>query len=190
METFLGEIMLFAGNFAPVGWAACEGQLLSVAENEALFVLLGTTYGGDGFTNFGLPDLRGRVPNHVGKGTDISEAYLGGIRGTERNTLTQAEMPSHTHAATATVSPKTNSNPDENAESPEGNYLRKFTGEKKYATVQTFIDGKADNPKQTGQSTVSITVNQTGGNAPYNNIQPTLAMMYCIAVTGIFPSRP
>lgn len=164
---FLGEIRIFPYNFAPRGWAQCDGQLLSIAQNTALFSLLGTTYGGNGTTTFGLPELRGRVPMHRGQGPGLSNYDLGQISGTETVTLTQSNMPAHGHLASA-------NNGAASATRPAGNFP---AGGGSYATAS---DGSTLN---------AAFIQNTGGNQPFNNIQPYLVLNFCIAQEGIFPSR-
>src|SRR6187551_576055 len=120
MESFIASIILFAGNFAPRGWAFCQGQILSIAQNTALFSILGTTFGGNGQTTFALPDLRGRVPMHWGQGPGLTNRTLGEIGGTENVTLTVNNLPSHTHVSTLTAA-QPSSNLAGNADSPNGN---------------------------------------------------------------------
>jgi microcystin-dependent protein len=165
-EPFLGEVRPFAGNFAPVGWQLCDGTLLSIAENDALFALLGTTYGGDGITTFAVPDLRSRVPLH--QSTTFSMGTAGGV---ENVTLTQAQAPTHVHNFVAsTNAPSTNT--------PQGNVLGASP------TVQMFISDSPDGALN------AATVSASGGGAPHTNIQPFGTVTYIIATAGIWPSRP
>ncbi len=179
MDPILGSIIIFAGNFAPKPWAFCQGQLLSIAQNSALFAILGTTYGGDGQTTFALPDLRGRVAVSQGQGPGLSNYFLGQQAGTENVTLNVSQMPSHSHnvaandsTANATVSPK-------NA------YLS-----------QTNVPGTRPTTSDTYASSLATattlnpaTIQSQGGSLPHTNIQPLLAINYIIALQGIFPSR-
>jgi len=165
MDPFLGEIILFAGNFAPRGWALCEGQLLSINQNQALFSLFGTTYGGDGRTTFGLPDLRGRAPVSEGHGAGLTNRALGSRSGTETNTITVAQMASHNHV----VSIPTNAGPGTETEGVLG---------------AAAIYAEDSNSSYSG-----ITVSHNGGGMPINNMQPFLALNYIVAITGTFPSR-
>lgn len=173
-ESFIGEIKMFAGNFAPRGWAFCDGQLLAIASNSALFSILGTTYGGDGRTSFALPDLRGRVAMHPGSGPGLTPRRLGERGGTETNTLTVNQLPSHNHTATAT-------NPvyddEANTDDPTGKYPA-VSGENMYSD-QTNVDGALP----------TITVNHTGGSQSVNNLQPYTTVNYIICLQGLFPSR-
>ncbi|WP_206082003.1 phage tail protein [Maribellus sediminis] len=178
MDPFLGQIMMFAGNFPPRGWAFCDGTLLPISSNTALFSILGTTYGGDGRTTFALPDLRGRVAMHPGHGPGLSSRILGQKGGTESVTLTTSEMPSHNHAATGTVQAK-NGQPDES--NPGGTVPASLTG---------GAEGYAETPNTTMKSGgVDITVGNNGGNLPHTNVQPFNCVNYIIALQGVFPSR-
>ena len=163
---FLGEIKIVAFNYAPRGWAECNGQLLPINQNQALFSLLGTTYGGDGRVNFALPDLRGRVSLHQGQG------YVEGQRGGEENhTLAVSEMPAHIHVPNASTQ-----SPDQSHAT--GNLWASNTSFSPYgATVnqQTILDPS--------------TIASAGGSQPHNNMSPYLALLFCIALQGIFPSR-
>jgi len=168
-EPFLGEIRVFGFNFAPVGWAFCQGQLLPIAQNTALFSLLGTTYGGDGIQTFALPDLRSRVPVGFGQGPGLSSYVLGQQSGTENVTLTQVQMPQHSHTVQANDSPGT-------ATRPAGGVLAR-TGAGTYATSTD------------GTTMLTNMVSGSGGSQPHTNLQPLLGINFCIALQGIFPSR-
>ena len=169
MEPFIGEIRLFPWEWNPRGWMLCAGQLLSVPQYSALFALLGTTYGGNGTTTFALPDLRGRVP------IDRSSAEPQGTRdGTETVTITNATMPIHTHAMIGTSTVAT-------LKAPPGHALANDT-----SPAADFYAAVAGNPV-TPLSPNSIGI--AGGNQPHDNMQPFLVLNYCIATTGIFPSR-
>jgi len=177
-DPFIGEIRMFAGTFAPNGWALCDGQLLSIAQNTALFSLLGTTYGGDGRTTFGLPDLRGRVAIHPGQGPGLSNYILGEKSGAEQVTLTTNQIPAHTHAASGTIQAK-NGQPDES--NPGGQVP---------ATLTNGTEGYAETPNTTMLANgVNVTVGNTGGSQPHTNIQPFQCVNFIIALFGIFPSR-
>ena len=166
---FIGQITLFAGNFAPRGWAFCQGQLLSIAQNTALFSLLGTTYGGNGQTTFGLPDLRGRVPMGMGQGPGLSLYVQGQMGGVETVTLISTQMPQHTHTLQASSALPTVADPT-GAVLPSG-YSRI------YATGTT------------GVAMGATSIAAAGGSQPHENRQPYLAMNYIIATEGIYPSR-
>ena len=165
-EPFLGEIRILGFNFAPRGWAMCAGQILSIAQNTALFSLLGTTYGGNGTQTFALPDLRGRVPLSVGQGPGLSNYDQGEVSGTETVTLTTGQMPGHGHLAGA-------SNGAASATRPNGNFP---AGGGAYAAAS---DGSTLN---------AAFVQSAGGSQPHSNLQPLLVLNFCIALQGIFPS--
>ncbi len=178
MEPFIGQIIMFAGNFAPRGWALCDGQLLAISENSALFSILGTTYGGDGRTTFGLPDLRGRVPMHAGSGPGRTPRSLGSAGGSETNTLNVNQLPSHTHDAQAKVQTPA-SNDIGNQHSPEGNYPAASKEEPYTDAANTSM----------GEVKAEVTVGNTGANQPINNVQPFQCVNYIIALQGEYPSR-
>jgi microcystin-dependent protein len=169
-EPFVGEIRMFAGNFAPRGWAFCDGQLLAVSQNDALFSLLGTIYGGDGRTTFGLPDLRGRLPVHAGSGPGLSPVRLGAKGGAEKVTLTVPQLPSHTHPYQGTTLAGDQS-------VPTSNVVGGRTGD------NTYIEDAAS----TAMS--SSSVGNTGGSSSHTNLQPFLCVHFIIALFGIYPSR-
>ena len=166
---FLGQIKIFAGNFAPQGWALCNGQILPISQYDALFVLLGTTYGGDGQTTFALPNLQGRLPIHAGQGPSLSNYSLGQTGGTEMVTLTSAQIASHTHALQGTASPGTSTSP-----------------------AGLVPAGGAGNIYGTATPTTGMypgTVGTAGSSSPHDNTMPFLVINYIIALQGIFPSR-
>ena len=171
-EPFLGQILLFGGQFEIRGWAFCDGRLLSIAENSALFALLGTTYGGDGVSTFALPDLRGRAPLHYGptQGPGLSPYVEGQVGGSETVTLTQQELPAHNHAVSVGAS-----NGAPSSSRPIGSI---------YASG-TMYDAAAN----AGGSLGAVTVANEGSNGAHNNMEPYLAINYIIALEGIFPSR-
>ena len=186
MEPFTGQILMFAGNFAPRGWAFCEGQLLAINQNTALFSILGTTYGGDGRTTFALPDLRGRCPIHPGAGPGLSQRRLGEKGGTEHNTLNVTQLPAHNHQAAGHVNA---SNTAGNTNSPAGT---------SFAVSETVIDRSTtantnsytNAPADTAMANnVSVDVGSTGGNQAVNNMQPFSCVNYIIALQGVYPSR-
>lgn len=179
MEEFIGVIKLFAGTFEPRGWAYCDGRILPIAQNTALFSLLGTTYGGNGQTTFALPDLRSRIPVGTGTGPGLSTYVAGQSLGTESVTMTLANMPAHNHPITGTVKiPINDSNAD--ADGPVGAYLG-TPGESIYSTTQ---NGFAANAVTSDLNTAPI-----GGNIPLSITQPVLALNYIICLYGIYPSR-
>ncbi len=169
-EPFIGEIRMFGFGFAPQGWAQCNGQLLPIAENTALFSLLGTTYGGDGRTTFALPDLRSRVPAGQGQGPGLSSYAQGQAGGAETVTLTAAQMPGHAHPVRASGSAA-------DSDQPAGRTLARSAGYTYTAKPGTGTVMNAD------------MVGEAGGGQPHGNIQPYLAVTFCIATAGIFPSR-
>jgi microcystin-dependent protein len=177
MEGFIGQIILFAGNFAPRNWAFCQGQLISIAQNTALFSILGTTYGGDGRTTFGLPDLQGRTAMHPGNGPGLPSYRLGQKGGTTTNTLNATQLPSHTHAATASVHLGTAANVPSGSDA----YLPISTG------ANFFSNAKGNANLNAGSTTV--TVGNTGNNQQVNNMQPSLSIYYVICMVGVYPSR-
>jgi len=170
-EPFLAEIRIFAGTFAPLGWAFCDGQLLSIAQNTALFSLIGTTYGGDGRTNFALPNLQGRAPMHPGTGPGLTPRQLGQQVGTETVTLSETQMPNHTHALRATVSRGA-------AGTPQDNAFNRSTGDTAYNTPSNL----------TGMAPAMAP--PTGGGQAHNNMQPFLTLNFIIALQGLYPQRP
>jgi len=167
-EPFIAEIRIFAGNFAPRGWAFCNGQLLPIAQNTALFSLIGTTYGGDGRTTTALPNLQGRAPMHPGGGPGLTIRRLGEKGGNTTVTLTEAQMPQHTHTLQATEE-------EVDRRTPENRFLAE--GEQIYGTA-TNLGNMANG---------SLTAN--GGSQPHNNMQPFLAVNFIVALTGLYPSR-
>ena len=185
-DPFIGQILLFAGTFAPRNWALCDGQLLPINSNQALFSILGTTYGGDGRTTFALPELRSRVPLGVGQGSGLSNRHLGERSGVEGVTLTQAEMAAHQHAEgastlTAELGAHTGSAADSSAPNPSLVLSR-------IPDVNLYSSSDANLQAISGP-TISSTVGNAGGSGAHENRQPLLALNYIIALFGIFPSR-
>lgn len=168
-EPFVGEIRMFAGSFAPRGWAFCDGQLLAVSQNDALFSLFGTIYGGDGRTTFGLPDLRGRIPIHAGAGPGLSDRRLGSKGGTEQVTLTANQIPSHSHPWQASGDGASAALPKEAALA---------------ATTTNVYHSSANLVGMNGAM-----VGNTGGSQPHTNLMPTLCIHFIVALFGIYPSR-
>ena len=165
-EPFLSEIRLMSFQFAPVGWALCNGQLLPINQNQALFSLLGTTFGGDGQTNFGLPDLRGRTPIHVGSGHTLGERG-----GEQAHTLSIAELPTHLHSWKANATPTSVSN------TPDSSMV-----------LATSVGDSAWGPATNLVAMNAATLSNTGGSQPHLNMQPFLTLNFCIALQGTFPS--
>jgi microcystin-dependent protein len=171
MDPFVAEIRIFPFNFAPKGWAVCDGQILPLSQNTALFSLLGTTYGGDGKSNFALPNLQGAAPMHPGQGPGLSLHDLGEAGGTDAVTLLESELPAHTHPLRAdTIDPA-----DTNVPSPTAS-LAVSTGGTLYQTsANTQLAPQALTP--------------AGGGQPHNNLMPYLTLNYCIALQGVYPPR-
>jgi microcystin-dependent protein len=168
-QPYVGEIRIFAGNFAPYGWLFCDGSLLSIAENETLFNLIGTTYGGDGQETFGLPDLRGRIPVHQGQGPGLGQYAMGQMGGTETETLTTQQIPAHQHAVMAATGVGNQTPPTGSvvAQSPQ---------------IQLYIEDAPDANMAAGA------VGSTGGSRAHENLMPYLCVNYIISLYGIFPS--
>ena len=167
-EPFLGMIIIVPYNFAPRGWAFCSGQILPIAQNTALFSLLGTTFGGNGQTTFALPDMRGRCALSSGQGPGLSSYTLGEVAGTETITLTVNQIPAHPHTVLANGESNTTGKPANNYPATNGAY----------------------NPANDGtQMAAGMIPPSGGGNQPHDNMQPYLVLNYCIALEGIFPSR-
>ena len=164
-QPYVGEIRMFAGNFAPAGWMFCEGQLLPISENETLFQLIGTTYGGDGESTFALPDLRGRLPMHQGNGFILAETG-----GAEEITLTTSQIPVHTHPELANSTTATQNNPGTNVLAQA-------------ATVDAYVTGGPF------VNLSPLSCGPTGGTQPHTNIQPYLCVDFIISLFGIFPSQ-
>lgn len=175
-DPFIGEIRLFAGNYAPVGWLLCEGQTVSIAEYETLFALLGTTYGGNGTTNFALPNLSEKLPIGQGSGPGLTRRVLGQTCGAASVPLTPAQLPAHTHAIQASTDAASTISPGATlslgAASPPSTFYD--NGEAAAATTKAFS---------------SQACSSAGGNAPHNNMMPSLSLSYIIATTGFFPQQ-
>ncbi len=187
LEPFLGEICIVPYNFAPRNYAFTNGQIMSIAQNSALFALLGTTYGGNGIQTFALPDTRGRVIVGAGQSPGTSDYQLGQMGGTENVTLTVNQMPAHTHAATTTVAVKARGVSTEgNADSPSGNAWAAKSRGTLYSNAAPNVDMAAGAIEVAGAST---TIGLTGGSQPFSIVQPYLVLNPIIALQGIFPSR-
>ena len=171
MAPYVGEIRMFAGNFAPNGWMFCEGQPLPISENEVLFQLIGTTYGGDGEETFNLPNLASRVPIHWGTGPDGTTYQIGEMAGTEQETLSTNQIPNHTHPLTASTQNGTETNPG-------GHVLAGSS-----SSVQPYVDD-AGTVALNAQSITPV-----GGSQPHENTQPFLCINFIISLFGIFPSQ-
>ncbi len=171
-DPFVAEIRIFGFNFAPTGWAFCDGQLLPISQNTALFSLLGTTYGGDGKSNFALPNLQGQVPMHPGQGPGLSLHNLGESGGSDTVTLLTSQIPGHNHALMASAQPAEDS-------SPAGEALGRSVGAALYQT-------------NTAQNLVAMApeaLAPSGGGQPHNNLMPYLTLTFCIALQGVYPPR-
>ncbi|MFL5806984.1 MAG: phage tail protein [Roseiflexaceae bacterium] len=167
---FVAEIRIFGLNFAPTGWAFCNGQLMPISQNTALFSLLGTTYGGDGRTTFALPNLQGSVPMHPGQGPGLSPRDLGETGGSNSVTLITSEMPLHSHALQASIGVAAGRDPTDAA-------IARSRGANAYGPATSLV---TMNPQALAVA---------GGSQPHNNMQPYLTLTFCIALQGIFPSR-
>lgn len=170
-DPFVAEIRIFPFNFAPKGWAWCNGQLMPLSQNTALFSLLGTTYGGDGKSTFALPDLEGRAPMHPGQGPGLSLHDLGETGGSETVTLLESEIPAHTHALRASVNPADSPN-------PTGAFPAAPANDNIYAPFGAAV------------SMAPEALAPAGGDQPHNNLQPYLTFYFNIALQGVFPARP
>jgi len=176
-EPFIGQIIMFAGNFQIRGYAFCNGQTLAISQNTALFSILGTTYGGNGQTTFALPNLQSRVPIHFGQGPGLSPYVLGQQAGSENVTLTSQQMPAHNHNVL------TNSS-NGNSSTPENNFIAPAVLS---GATPTAVNGYRNSQDGTLMNAQSLSI--AGGNQPHPNIQPYLALNFLIALQGIFPSR-
>ncbi|MDE2483038.1 MAG: phage tail protein [bacterium] len=170
-QPYIGSIVLFAGNFAPRGWALCWGQLLPIAQNAALFSILGTTYGGNGVQTFALPDLRGRVPIQQGQAPGLSAYVLGEASGTETTTLLTPNLPQHNHLLMGNQQASGNEFPG------PAHVIGASTADKMYTNQAPNVN------------MAPTSISMTGGNQPFSNMQPYLALNFIIALQGIFPSR-
>ena len=173
MDPFVAEIRIFPFNFAPKGWAFCDGQLMPLSQNTALFSLLGTTYGGDGKSTFALPNLQGMSAMHPGQGQGLSQRFLGEQGGEESVTLLVSEMPAHTHTVNGLTALATTTTPTSGT------------------TLGRSVNGPAYADDASGfQTFAPEALPPAGGSLPHNNLQPYLTLNYCIALQGVFPARP
>lgn len=176
-QPYVGEIRIFAGNFPPAGWAMCDGQLMAIADNDTLFTLIGTTYGGDGQSTFGMPDLRGRAPVH--SGTSSGQTYIvGQSAGVETVTLSSQQMPQHTHSLVSTATPATTNVPTN---------ATIFADIGPAAINNLFAFKPYDGSNQVTLNATSVS--PVGGNQPHDNMQPYLGLNFIISLYGIFPSQ-
>jgi len=172
-DPFVAEVRILPTNFAPTGWAFCDGQLLPISQNTALFSLLGTTYGGDGKSTFALPDLQGRAPMHPGQGAGLSNHDLGETAGSEISTLLESEIPAHAHAIRADAADPA----DVQAPSPAVVLARSQGGNAYQTSTASLV------------SLAATSLGTAGGGQPHNNMQPYLTLNFCIALQGVFPPR-
>jgi microcystin-dependent protein len=172
MDPFVAEIRIFPFNFAPKGWAFCDGQILPISQNTALFSLLGTTYGGDGKSNFALPDMQGNAPMHPGQGPGLSLHDLGETGGSDTVTLLESEIPSHSHSMNAQNVPLST------VTLPTGNTFSHPASGNLFNKVGPVVVAMAD-----------VTLAPAGGDQPHNNMQPYLTLNFCIALQGVYPPR-
>ena len=170
-DPYIGQIMMVPYSFVPRNWAECNGQVLSIAQNSALFSLIGTQYGGDGVTTFGLPDLRGRVPLGVGSGPGLTTTTMGEKKGTETNTLTTAQLPAHNHTVNAVLA-------EGNQNSPTGSLL-----------ADTKLLDKEYSNATTTTTMGSTMIGNTGNGQAVNNMQPSTTVRYVIATQGVYPTQ-
>ena len=170
-QPYYGEIRMFGGNFAPLGWAMCNGQLMSIVENDALFTLIGTTYGGDGQTTFGLPDLRGRIPIHAGQGPGLSNRVRGESSGVETVTLTVNQLSAHGHALASSTDTATQA-------SPAGNLLAQPS------TIDLYRPATVPSAALSPNAITSA-----GGSQPHDTMGPFLSITFIIALEGLFPTQ-
>jgi microcystin-dependent protein len=177
---FVAEIRIFPFNFAPRGWAFCDGQLLPLSQNTALFSLLGTTYGGDGKSNFALPNLQGNAPMQQGQGPGLSDRFLGEQSGSETVTLLQSEIPAHPHSLNATTVKGTTASPS-GAELASGQWNNNQGGSGGLQYYTTTAPSANMSP---------FAIGVAGGSLPHNNMMPYLTLNFCIALQGVFPPRP
>lgn len=177
-DPFVGQITLYPYNFAPKGWAICQGQLLPISQYNALFSLIGTFFGGNGTSNFALPDLRGRVPVGFGQSPGGSDYIMGEIGGIENVTLLNSEMPIHNHALNATTTQGNDNN-------PSGNILASPA----VGRGSSGSSGQPYNPGTPNTTLLPTSLAVAGNNLPHNNVQPSLVLTPCIALIGVFPAR-
>lgn len=182
MEGTIAEIRMFAGNFAPRFWASCQSQILPIAQNTALFSILGTTYGGNGQTTFALPDLRGRIPIGAGQGPGLSYYSLGQVAGTESNTILDSNFPLHTHPLSGTITMNATAVAGD-SDTPQAKYPATLAGTDMYST--------ANNGSSLGNMNTVLTAQPAGQASPnpVNNMQPVLGMIYIICMSGVYPAR-
>lgn len=191
VEPFVGQIQAFGFAFAPIGWHFCDGTLMSVSEQTVLFTLIGTTYGGNGNTTFGLPDLRGRVPLHMGQGGGLSLRQIGEASGVESVTITTAQMPAHSHILSVTGGGYKVSSANGMVAIPDStnNVIGAAFDSAVSNTNNAYNNLPPDVVLNTGASAGTVSISITGSGVPFENMEPFLTINYCIALEGIFPSR-
>jgi microcystin-dependent protein len=178
MQGYIGEIRIFAGTFAPASWQFCNGSTISISDNETLFTLIGTTYGGDGVQTFCLPDLRSRVPIGTGQGPGFPNVVLGQVGGSENVTMSTSQMPGHVHVGTGTIALPALAGTDTTG-SPSGAILAGLAGAYSAEASDTNLKPVS----------ASVTIDPIGGNIPFSIMQPSMAINYIICIYGIFPTR-
>jgi microcystin-dependent protein len=178
-QPYVGQILIFGGNFAPAGWAMCQGQLVPISENDTLFNLIGTTYGGDGQSTFGLPNLQGRVPLHMGQGAGLSSYVIGQASGVESVTLNTQQLPNHNHLVQVS-SPNANAN----ANKPANNVVVADEFQNSGKSLFTYAPFNNTNQSALGPQSIGL----TGGNQPHENRQPLLVLNFIISLFGVYPS--
>jgi microcystin-dependent protein len=173
-DPYVGEIRMFGFSRVPAGWQACDGSLLPISQYEVLYMLLSTTYGGDGVNTFGVPDLRGRVPVEQGQGAGLTARVLGQVTGTETVTLSSGQLPAHTHFCTATTDAGTTATPGSSVT---------------FGAIVADTMYTSDITGLTAYTLANASIGAQGGSQPHNNLMPTLSVPFCIATVGIFPSQ-
>lgn len=176
MDPYIGEVRAFGFNFAPVGWAFCDGQLMSISQNTALFSILGTTYGGDGVSNFALPNLQNSAPMHWGSGLGLTPRTLGEVLGSNTVTVTTAQAPAHTHAMQVA---QAGGAAQESGTPSSASWLGNSNPGQAYSDTKAALDS----------SLAPNAIGVSGGSQPHQNMQPILALNFCIALEGIFPPQ-
>ncbi|HEY4016708.1 MAG TPA: tail fiber protein [Polyangiaceae bacterium] len=182
MDPFVGEIRVFPFDYAPRGWAQCNGQLMPITQNQALFAVIGTTYGGDGRTTFGLPSLQGRVPLGTGQGPGLTNRALGATGGSPTVTLVGTQLPMHTHAVAVVSTEVSAQATNVPGETTVFGKAEQKTGANVYVSVGS--------PPPTAVAMSQAAISPTGGSQPHNNMQPYLPLNFCIAIQGVYPARP
>jgi microcystin-dependent protein len=185
-ESFIGEVRLFAGNFAPRGWAFCDGNVLPIKDNTSLYSILGTIYGGYGSTTFALPDMRGRVAVGPRNGPGLSQYRVGQQGGRETNTLSTAQLPAHNHDAASVIKA---SNSNATSKNADGNYFASSIYPINRGNIAAVLSYGATTNVDMNANAIDVTVGNTGSNQPANNRQPYLAMNYIICTQGLYPAR-